>query len=240
MGTSWWVLGGTHRESRRWPHHSGRLTDYRKPTTHRDSHVGRRPGGKSRPQVQAVQPTTTRRRLTIGPPPQLEKPAHPRKVFADRLLCRSFTFLQADRESVASRPGLLGLIPSGTQNPSSRCFPRLGRSAAYCATSWFRARPAASSPKLARACGTTDWAKFTTPRDQRSATTGARGQQHDRRAEGRGGRADGPVPADLDVVAGEPFSGAHGLRLIPSYTLTDDFDKDFGVDEWHGAERLHP
>src|SRR5829696_2548380 len=29
------VLGGTHRESRRWPHHSGRLTDYRKPTTHR-------------------------------------------------------------------------------------------------------------------------------------------------------------------------------------------------------------
>jgi hypothetical protein len=42
------------------------------------------------------------------------------------------------------------------------------------------------------------------------------------------------VPADLDVVAGEPFSGAHGLRLIPSYTLTDDFDKDFGVDEWHG------
>jgi hypothetical protein len=44
--------------------------------------------------VQAVQPTNTRRRLTIGPPPQLEKPAQPRKVFADRLLCRSFTFLQ--------------------------------------------------------------------------------------------------------------------------------------------------
>ena len=44
--------------------------------------------------MQAVQPTNTRRRLTIGPPPQLEKPAHPREVFADRLLCRSFTFLQ--------------------------------------------------------------------------------------------------------------------------------------------------
>jgi predicted dithiol-disulfide oxidoreductase (DUF899 family) len=25
-----------------------------------------------------------------------------------------------------------------------------------------------------------------------------------------------------------------GLGLIPWYTLTDEFDKDFGVDEWHG------
>ncbi|HJQ86455.1 MAG TPA: DUF899 domain-containing protein [Propionibacteriaceae bacterium] len=25
-----------------------------------------------------------------------------------------------------------------------------------------------------------------------------------------------------------------GWKLIPWYTLTDDFDKDFGVDEWHG------
>jgi predicted dithiol-disulfide oxidoreductase (DUF899 family) len=25
-----------------------------------------------------------------------------------------------------------------------------------------------------------------------------------------------------------------GWELIPWYTLTDDFDKDFGVDEWHG------
>jgi predicted dithiol-disulfide oxidoreductase (DUF899 family) len=25
-----------------------------------------------------------------------------------------------------------------------------------------------------------------------------------------------------------------GLELIPWYTLTDEFDKDFGVDEWHG------
>jgi predicted dithiol-disulfide oxidoreductase (DUF899 family) len=24
-------------------------------------------------------------------------------------------------------------------------------------------------------------------------------------------------------------------ELIPWYTLTDDFDKDFGVDEWHGT-----
>jgi predicted dithiol-disulfide oxidoreductase (DUF899 family) len=26
-----------------------------------------------------------------------------------------------------------------------------------------------------------------------------------------------------------------GWELIPWYTLTDDFDKDFGVDEWHGT-----
>jgi hypothetical protein len=71
-----------------------------------------------------------------------------------------------------SRPGFLGLIPSGTQNSSSRCFPGFGRSAAYCATRWFRARSPASSPKLARAYGTTEWAKFTTPCDQRGATTG--------------------------------------------------------------------
>jgi hypothetical protein len=88
--------------------------------------------------VQALQPTNTRR-LTIGPPPQLDKRAHPRKVFADRLLCRSFTFLKGG-SCVASRPRFLGLMPSGTQNPSSRCFPRLGSSAAYCATRWFRAR----------------------------------------------------------------------------------------------------
>jgi predicted dithiol-disulfide oxidoreductase (DUF899 family) len=25
-----------------------------------------------------------------------------------------------------------------------------------------------------------------------------------------------------------------GWQLIPWYTITDDFDKDFGVDEWHG------
>ena len=29
--------------------------------------------------------------------------------------------------------------------------------------------------------------------------------------------------------------GAHGLGHIPWYTITDDFDKDFGVDEWHGT-----
>ena len=27
----------------------------------------------------------------------------------------------------------------------------------------------------------------------------------------------------------------HGWELIPWYTITDDFDKDFGVDEWHGT-----
>jgi len=26
-----------------------------------------------------------------------------------------------------------------------------------------------------------------------------------------------------------------GWELIPWYTITDDFDKDFGVDEWHGT-----
>ena len=26
----------------------------------------------------------------------------------------------------------------------------------------------------------------------------------------------------------------HGWQHIPWYTITDDFDKDFGVDEWHG------
>ena len=26
-----------------------------------------------------------------------------------------------------------------------------------------------------------------------------------------------------------------GWDLIPWYTITDDFDKDFGVDEWHGT-----
>src|SRR5207247_1281327 len=27
----------------------------------------------------------------------------------------------------------------------------------------------------------------------------------------------------------------HGWEHIPWYTITDDFDKDFGVDEWHGT-----
>jgi predicted dithiol-disulfide oxidoreductase (DUF899 family) len=26
-----------------------------------------------------------------------------------------------------------------------------------------------------------------------------------------------------------------GWRTIPWYTLTDDFDADFGVDQWHGT-----
>jgi predicted dithiol-disulfide oxidoreductase (DUF899 family) len=26
-----------------------------------------------------------------------------------------------------------------------------------------------------------------------------------------------------------------GWELIPWYTLADDFDKDFSVDEWHGT-----
>ncbi len=31
-----------------------------------------------------------------------------------------------------------------------------------------------------------------------------------------------------------------GWELIPWYTITDDFDKDFGVDEWHGTNALLP
>ena len=46
--------------------------------------------------------------------------------------------------------------------------------------------------------GTTEWAEFTIPRDQWSpADRCEAGQQHDRRAEGAGYRADGPVPQTL-------------------------------------------
>jgi hypothetical protein len=31
-----------------------------------------------------------------------------------------------------------------------------------------------------------------------------------------------------------------GWEKIPWYTMTDGFDKDFGVDQWHGHERVHP
>ena len=30
-----------------------------------------------------------------------------------------------------------------------------------------------------------------------------------------------------------------GWELIPWYTITDDFDKDFGVDEWHGTTAFY-
>jgi predicted dithiol-disulfide oxidoreductase (DUF899 family) len=30
-----------------------------------------------------------------------------------------------------------------------------------------------------------------------------------------------------------------GLELIPWYTLTDDFDADFGVDQWHGTNAFY-
>jgi len=32
----------------------------------------------------------------------------------------------------------------------------------------------------------------------------------------------------------EGLKQRHGWERIPWYTITDDFDKDFGVDEWHG------
>jgi predicted dithiol-disulfide oxidoreductase (DUF899 family) len=32
----------------------------------------------------------------------------------------------------------------------------------------------------------------------------------------------------------EGLKERHGWEHIPWYTITDDFDKDFGVDEWHG------
>jgi predicted dithiol-disulfide oxidoreductase (DUF899 family) len=33
----------------------------------------------------------------------------------------------------------------------------------------------------------------------------------------------------------ERYRARMGFRDVPWYTLTDDFDKDFGVDEWHGT-----
>jgi predicted dithiol-disulfide oxidoreductase (DUF899 family) len=33
----------------------------------------------------------------------------------------------------------------------------------------------------------------------------------------------------------ERWKARMGWELIPWYTITDDFDKDFGVDEWHGT-----
>ena len=33
----------------------------------------------------------------------------------------------------------------------------------------------------------------------------------------------------------EHLKARNGWELIPWYTLTDDFDADFGVDEWHGT-----
>ena len=45
----------------------------------------------------------------------------------------------------------------------------------------------------------------------------------------------------LAFVSRAPQAEIHGLKermgwqLIPWYTITDDFDKDFGVDEWHGT-----
>ena len=33
----------------------------------------------------------------------------------------------------------------------------------------------------------------------------------------------------------EHLKARNGWQLIPWYTLTDDFDADFGVDEWHGT-----
>jgi Bacterial protein of unknown function (DUF899) len=56
----------------------------------------------------------------------------------------------------------------------------------------------------------------------------------------------------LAFVSRAPQAEIQGLKermgwdLIPWYTITDDFDKDFGVDEWHGTnafirdgERIH-
>ncbi|MGH3165823.1 MAG: DUF899 family protein [Trebonia sp.] len=38
-----------------------------------------------------------------------------------------------------------------------------------------------------------------------------------------------------DQVAHKGLKDRHGWNHIPWYTITDDFDKDFGVDEWHGT-----
>jgi predicted dithiol-disulfide oxidoreductase (DUF899 family) len=37
----------------------------------------------------------------------------------------------------------------------------------------------------------------------------------------------------------ERLKGRMGWELIPWYTLTDEFDKDFGVDEWHGTNAFY-
>jgi predicted dithiol-disulfide oxidoreductase (DUF899 family) len=37
----------------------------------------------------------------------------------------------------------------------------------------------------------------------------------------------------------QDLKGRMGWELIPWYTLTDDFDKDFGVDEWHGHNAFY-
>ena len=59
----------------------------------------------------------------------------------------------------------------------------------------------------------------------------------------RPGRTSGPSERaghDAGVCLARPsgrdpgFEAAHGLGTHPWYTLTDDFDKDFGVDLWHG------
>ena len=49
----------------------------------------------------------------------------------------------------------------------------------------------------------------------------------------------------LAFVSRAPQADLQGLKErmgwnIPWYTLIDDFDADFGVDEWHGDQRLHP
>jgi predicted dithiol-disulfide oxidoreductase (DUF899 family) len=49
----------------------------------------------------------------------------------------------------------------------------------------------------------------------------------------------------LAFVSRAPQAEIQGLRermgweLIPWYTLTDDFDADFGVDEWHGTNAFY-
>ena len=60
----------------------------------------------------------------------------------------------------------------------------------------------------------------------------------------RPGRAPGPPERqghDAGVRVAAPQAEIQGLQqrmgweLIPWYTLTDDFDADFGVDQWHGT-----
>jgi hypothetical protein len=83
--------------------------------------------------VQAVQPTNTRRRLTIGPPPQLER-RHILQRFSPTGYCVGTSHSsRADRESVASGPGFLAVLRRGENGHNPVAYTRLpvGRAVNY-------------------------------------------------------------------------------------------------------------
>ena len=62
-----------------------------------------------------------------------------------------------------------------------------------------------------------------------------------RRRPGRAPRSPERAEHDAGVRLARPqaeiqgLKQRHGWEHIPWYTITDDFDKDFEVDEWHGT-----